>query len=171
MLRNHRQLDPAVLNALRQNLEQRFERLRLRPHRDDRTREAFGLLAARAAEHQPYETEQRERRGGQRDPLSKGRRSQRLSAKRSARGPGAEREPYSREDAEHHTKDLPPPGSVPLRLAFRPLVLVERRRNADDFFGELQGLSPVVGRRQRLGALCEGIHKGSLPSLTTRESS
>ena len=45
----------ALVDPLRQHLEQGLERMRLGAHRDDRAGEALGFLAAGAAEHQPGE--------------------------------------------------------------------------------------------------------------------
>ena len=46
MLRNHRQLGPAVVDSLRDDLEQGFERLALGAHRDDRPGKALGSPCA-----------------------------------------------------------------------------------------------------------------------------
>ena len=68
-LGHHRQFGPAVAEPLGKHLKQGFERLRFAAHRDDRAGEALGFLAAGAAKHQPDETEQSKRAGGDRDPL------------------------------------------------------------------------------------------------------
>ena len=85
MLRHHRQLGAAVADPLRQDLEQRLERLRFAAHRDDRAGEPLGFLAPGAAEHQPDEAQQRQRTGGDREPLRDQRRRQRLPGERAAR--------------------------------------------------------------------------------------
>ena len=74
----------AVVDPLRQHLEQRLERLRLGAHRDDRAGEALGFLAAGAAEHQPDQAEQGQRPGGDRHPL-RDRRRRSAAAPASAR--------------------------------------------------------------------------------------
>ena len=123
MLRDHRQLGPAVADPLRQDFEQRLERPRFGAHRDDRAGEALGFLAPGAAEHQPDEAEQRQRPGGERDPLRDRGRGQRLAGERPAGRPGADSRataPQGRLSALPSTCRPPAPRSS--RLAARPIV-------------------------------------------------
>ena len=58
-----------VVDPLTNHRKQTIERPRLAAHRDHGTSECFGLAAARAAKHQPQQTEQRQRAGDNGDPL------------------------------------------------------------------------------------------------------
>ena len=159
MLRDHRQLGAAVGDPLRQDLEQRLEPARFAAHRDHRAGETLGFLAPRAAEHQPDEAHQRERAGGDRDPLRDLRRRQRLSAKRPPGRPGGISEPQRGEDRQRSRKHLPAARAAFLGGLFKPLFLVESRLDEIDAVAAARGLCRVAGRRQGFGALWSGCHR------------
>jgi len=69
MLGDHRQLGPAVVDPLRQHFEECLERAGFAAHRDDRSGEALGFLAARAPEDQPGKAHECQRPGGDLNPL------------------------------------------------------------------------------------------------------
>ena len=94
------QLGAAVVDPLRQHLEQCLQRSRFGAHRDDRTGELLGFLAPGPAEHQPDEAHQRQRPGGDRDPLRDLRRRQRLAGQRPPGGPGGIADPQRGEDRQ-----------------------------------------------------------------------
>ena len=84
MLRDHRQLGAAVVDSLRQHFEQALRATALSARiAIDRPGEALGFLAPGAAEHQPDEAQQRQRPGGDRDPLRDRGRGQRLTGQAS----------------------------------------------------------------------------------------
>ena len=127
VLRDHRQLGAAVVDALGQDPEQTFERARFGAHRDHRAGETLGFLAPGAPEHDPAQAEQGERAGGEREPLRDGWRRQRLVRKRAAGRPGDVAEPQRRKDDQRASENLPPAGAVEfgLLLRFLPGVRVE----------------------------------------------
>ncbi len=120
--------------------------------------EALGFLAARPAEHQPGETEQRERPGGDRDPLRDRRRRQRLSRQSTPCRPGGVGEPQGGYGDQPGAEHLPSAGAARFGLTVRPLLLVERRLYGDLIGGELEWPLLLDRRGERLGELRCGVH-------------
>ena len=125
-LRRHRaKRVMALADPRAEHRQQPFERMRLVAHRDHRSGEAFGLLAAGPPEHQPAKPEQRQRSGHDRNPLRQRRSGQRHAAKRSPGRPCAVGQPQGRQHRERPAKHHPPVRTIMFGARFFPLADVE----------------------------------------------
>ena len=114
-----------MVDLARQRGEHVFERARFGPHGDHRARELFGFLAPRTTEHQPHQPKQRQRPGGDRDPLGKGRAAERRGGKRASRRPGGVSEPQGGKNRQAPAEHRAPAGPALLVAVLGPRHFVE----------------------------------------------
>ena len=160
VLRDHRQLGPAVGDPLREHFKECLEAAGLGPHRDHGAGEALGFLAARSAKNQPGKPENRQRAGSNGDPLGDLRRGQRLSGQNAPGRPGGKRKPKCRKHRQSDAEHLPPAGAAFFRTLLAPLLLVERRLDEIGSSAEqLYRWCRLLRLRQWFGALWSGGHR------------
>ena len=151
-----------LVDPLRQDAEQGFERVGFVAHGDDRAREGLGLLATSPPEDQPEEPEQSQRAGRDRHPLGDGRRSQRLAGQFAPGGPGGVGDPRHRKQRQRPAEHGPPTGAVGPLLHFGrdPFALVEDRIRLHRVERRI-----LDGLRDGLGAVRDGCHARQFTSF------